>query len=172
MAFKKIIIVLVVFGFIGTGWFVVHKFMAVRSANNKPKTEKQIQEIAFYKKYSKQIGQPFTVDSITITVDSYQYVCYDEKTILYCKVTVTNKSTQNQRLMAAKFALKNDSDVDFFPEEEYRFLLPNTTKKQVLIYTLPPRDLPYLNYWMHFESLANTNEKAIISIAKSYRSEG
>jgi hypothetical protein len=172
MAFKKIIIILAAFGFIGTGWFVVHKFMTIYTTNNKPKTEKQIQEIAFYKKYNKQLGQPFTIDSIAITVDSYQYVCYDEKTILYCKLTVTNKSTQNQRLMAAKFALKNDSDVDFFPEEGYRFLLPNTTKKQVLIYTLPPRDLPYLNYWMHFESLANTNEKAIISIAKSYRSEG
>lgn len=165
-------IVLVLLGFLGTGWFIVHKFRTMQSIINRPKTDSEKQQIAFYKKYNKQVGQTFTIDSIAITIDSYEFVCADEKTTLYCRLTLTNNSTQNQRLMANYFALKNDSGVDFFPEEGYRFLLPNTTRKQVLIYILPPRISYLLNYRMHYESKINANEKAIISIAKSYRSEG
>ncbi len=172
MILKKIITVLVVLGFLATGWFVVHKFRTIQAANNRPKTEKEIQQIAFYRKYSKKIGQPFTIDSIAITIESYRFVCKEEKTMLYCKLAITNNSNQNQRLMAHQFALKNDSGVDFFPQEGYRFLLPDTTKQQFLIYTLPPRVLPYFAYWMHFESQTNTNEKAIICIATCYRSKG
>lgn len=172
MILKKIIIVLVIFGFLLTSWFVVNKFITIQDANNKPKTESEKQQIAFYKKYNKKLGQKFTIDSIAITIDSYEFVCDEEKTTLYCKLTVTNNSKQNQRLMSSQFALKNDSEIDFFPEESYRFLLPNTTQKQILIYTLPPRISSLLNYQMHFESKINANEKAIISIAKSYRSEG
>jgi transposase len=169
---KKIIIVLVLLGFLGTAWFVVNKLITIQAANNRPKTEKEIHQIAFYKKNSKKLGQPFTIDSIAITIDSYKYLCFSDKTTLYCKLTLTNNSKQNQRLMASRFALKNDFEVDFFPEEGYRFLLPNTTKKQILIYNLPPRILPYLAYWMHFESNINTNEKAIVCITTCYRSKG
>jgi hypothetical protein len=172
MVFRKIMIVLVLLGFIGTGWFVVNKFRTMQATNNRPKTESEKKQIAFYKKYSKEIGQTFTIDSIAITIESYEFVCSDEKTMLYCRLMLTNNSTQNQRLMANYFALKNDSGVDLFPEEGYRFLLSNTTKKQILIYTLPPRNSYLLNYMMHFESKINPKEKAIISIAKSYRSEG
>ena len=168
----KIAATLFLLVFLGAVWFIANKFIAVQNAIDQPKTQKELQKIDFYKKYNKSLGQSFTTDSLAIVVESYDFVCDDSKTTLYCTLSFTNNSSQNKLLKEHDFELINDSDTVFLPKKVYRSLESNATKQQVLIYELPARKLPYLAYWLRFESQTNKTEKAIISISKSYRSEG
>lgn len=122
-----------------------------------------------YKQYSKKINHSFELDSTEFKVISFEYIIADIKTDLKIIISIKNRSSSKQVLTSDNFKLLSESKKISLPDTEPIILESNSSSLYLLRYNLPPKNVPYLAYFLN---ITKGNEKAIISISKSFRSEG
>lgn len=129
----------------------------------------QKQNVEEYRKYSKNIKQKFVLDSTEFEIVNFIYKPEDKKTNLRINILIKNISESQQILTSEHFKLLSEDKIAYLPIIEPINLRINAKTFIKLDYILPARKLPYLAYFLN---IIKSNDKAIISISKSYRSEG
>jgi hypothetical protein len=168
MSVKKVIVAIVVFGFVGVTFFLVERFILFNETE--PKTEKELNNIAD-RKYHKEVGQTFDVNGVQFIVKNFTILKEHERVRLLLDISIQNRLVQDSSFQSSFFVLKDEADRIFLPEPEI-IDVGNSQKNISLKYSLPEMKVGYLLYWLHLESPQRPSQKAIVRIYKSYRSEG
>ncbi len=163
---KYFIVIAMIVGLI-TFIFVVYSAFIKSSDSDNDATQNQ--DVEEYRKYSKNLSQEFVLDSTEFRVIRFIFEPNDDKTALTVNVLIKNISDSQQILKPEDFKLLSEDKKIYLPAVESKTLEPNTKLFLTLSYSLPARNLPYLAYFLN---ILKGNDKAIISISKSYRSEG
>ena len=169
---KKLFIAFVAVGFAFAIYLIVVFTTTFNNAKNKPLTPQQLADIKEYQTYSKNVGQPFVIDSLQITVNRFSYKLLPDTTMLYIKVAVQNTRAYEQWLPSNWFVLKNDKQVPFYTTKINWHLGSLENKTIYLTYILPKKQGALLSYSLRLLSNKTPTEKAIIAFGKSYRSGG
>jgi hypothetical protein len=148
---------------------VIYTVFVKPAAALKENTTEQNQDIEEYKKYSKSINHLFELDSTEFKVISFEYKIEDNKTNLKIIISIKNKSGNTQILSKDNFKLLSENKTVYLPISEPITLEANSASIFLVEYNLTAKNLPYLAYFLN---ITKGSEKAIISISKSYRSEG
>ncbi len=130
-------------------------------------------EVDAYRKYSKVTGEPFMLGQTGFTVKDFNYQLLPDSVRL--RVNVSVRHAQGL-LSAANFMLRDDvlddSSLAFIPAMLPPQVLAGATTQLQLTYQLPAMKISTLAYFLHIQPSNDRDTKAIVSIAKSYRSGG
>jgi hypothetical protein len=165
---KKVFIGVVMVGFIGVAFFLIQSTILFNK--DTPKTEKELQDIAD-KKYYKEVGQVFKIDSVELTVKNFTIVKKQDSITLLIDVYIRHALNKDSSFQSSFFVLKDETDRLFFPGSE-RIELTKNPEMVSLRYSLPAMQVSYFLYRLHLNSSHNPEQKSIIPLYKSYRSEG
>ncbi|MBC7652180.1 MAG: hypothetical protein H7101_10570 [Deinococcales bacterium] len=169
---KKLFIAFVAVGFAFAIYLIVVCTTVFNNAKNTPLTPKQLADNKEYQTYSKNVGQPFVIDSLQIIINRFTYKLQEDTTILYIKVAVQNTKAYEQWLPGNWFVLQNDRKAAFYATKINWHLGSLENKTIYLTYILPKMERSLLSYSLWLQSNKIPTERAIIAVGKSYRSGG
>lgn len=144
------------------------------TGNDPVKSQEETEKISFYKKYSKQINEVFTVDSIEYSFKSFYYSEYKDSTVLKVFGTMKNKTTRSLALESNIYKIQTVDAIqadNYLPSQSMPSVL-NDSAQLYLKYKLPERVASYHNYQLLIESKKDSTSKALLIFYKSYRAEG
>jgi hypothetical protein len=172
VSMKKIMIGLVTASFALVIFFIAKTAIHFFKAANKPKSGAELAYIDYYKKHDKSIGQPFLVDSLTYTINGFDFYTKKDTVILTVDIDIDNTTNHSKLFTDSFFILKGDAEKIFYPARTPFTVFEKKLQKLKLLYYLPERRLPYLLYHLHIISQTDSAQNGLITLHKSYRAEG
>lgn len=165
----KILIIITILISLLSFSIVIYSVFIKPAVASKEITTDQNKDIEEYRKYSKRINHLFELDSTEFKVISFEYKIEGDKTNLKIIISIKNISENKQIFTPENFKLLSENKSEFLPVSEPITLEAYSGSIFLVEYNLPPKKLPYLAYFLN---VTKGSEKAILSISKSYRSEG
>ena len=165
---KKIILVAFFILFFIALFLVADKFVI---GEDKPKTERELQDLADVK-YYKKIGEPFNVNDFKFTVVNFVLLELKDTADLTINIAVKNSQSENRMLPPSFLKLYNDEGQPFNSEPIDSVFEGSEERKVALHYKLPARILPYFLYRLHVADPDKLETKGIVVISKNFRSNG
>jgi len=165
---KKLFVAIGILFTIGVIYFVVEKVIGLNE--DVPKTKKELQDIADTKYYRKE-GEPFEINSVQFVVKGFTILKEQDGVTLLIDMSVQSQIEGDTSIESSFFVLKDEADRIFSPESG-RIEVTTNPKMISLRYSLPAMRVGYFLYRLHLISPESPEEKSIIPLYKSYRSEG
>jgi len=165
---KKLFVAIGILFTTGVIYFVGEKVIGLNE--DVPKTKKELQDIADTKYYRKE-GEPFEINSVQFVVKGFTILKEQDGVTLLIDMSVHSQIEGDTSIESSFFVLKDEADRIFSPESG-RIEVTKNPKMISLRYSLPAMRVGYFLYRLHLISPESPEEKSIIPLYKSYRSEG
>jgi len=155
---KKLFVAIGILFTTGVIYFVGEKVIGLNE--DVPKTKKELQE-----------GEPFEINSVQFVVKGFTILKEQDGVTLLIDMSVQSQIEGDTSIESSFFVLKDEADRIFSPESG-RIEVTKNPKMISLRYSLPAMRVGYFLYRLHLISPESPEEKSIIPLYKSYRSEG
>ncbi|HRO75030.1 MAG TPA: hypothetical protein PLP27_02645 [Crocinitomicaceae bacterium] len=170
---KKIFLFLFILIFASVAYYIITAIIQL----NKPLTQEEkdiaAKEIAYYNAHHKEIGVPFTIDSIQYNFTKFEYIKKTDSMVLIVTVEITNLTNQPQILDSTTFSIVSEDNKKYYPHLRFPFTaFENKLQKLTLIYYLPELVLPYITSDVQLISKTDSTKNAFVRFYKTYRAEG
>jgi hypothetical protein len=166
---KKIIAVLVLSCLVAL-YFFLEKGIAT---SDQPKTPTELNAIA-EAKYFKYEGKPFIINNIEFELTEYKFIRNADSTTLLIYITLKTTQASDTLIHASYFNLLNEGKQTMLAKFASNIEVTTEAKQVTLIYMLPKElnSAASYSYQLHLEATTKPEQKSILPIYKSYRSEG
>jgi len=165
---KKIILITFSILFFIALFLVADRFVI---GEDKPKTERELKDIADVK-YYKKIGEPFDVNDFKLTVVDFALPEIIDNADLTINISIKNRYSESKVMPSIYLKLYDEMGQNFISEPIDSVFEGSEERKVALQYKLPTRILPYFLYRLHVVDPDKPETKGIFVISKNFRSNG
>jgi hypothetical protein len=122
-------------------------------------------------KYYRKEGELFEIDSVQFVLKGFTILKDPDSIMLIVDLAVQNEMEVDTLIESSFFVLKDEADRTFLPKSG-RIVVTKNPEVISLRYSLPAMRIGYFLYRLHLNSPDNPEQKSIVPLYKSYRSEG